>query len=131
MSRVLLYTHLLLWWLNDDPRLPSSLVKELQKDLHRVFISQVSLWEMAVKVNLGRLSVDFIALEQQVQAVGFQWLPISTEHLLEVARLEITVGHRDPFDRLLVAQSRGEPLQLFTLIENFRPMDHACDWSAK
>jgi len=43
MSRVLLYTHLLLWWLNDDPRLPSSLVKELQKDLHRVFISQVSL----------------------------------------------------------------------------------------
>ena len=86
---------------------------------------------MAVKVNLGRLSVDFIALEQQVQAVGFQWLPISTEHLLEVARLEITVGHRDPFDRLLVAQSRGEPLQLFTLIENFRPMDHARDWSAK
>ena len=131
MSRVLLYTHLLLWWLNDDPRLPSSLVKELQKDLHRVFISQVSLWEMAVKVNLGRLSVDFIALEQQVQAVGFQWLPISTEHLLEVARLEITVGHRDPFDRLLVAQSRGEPLQLFTLIENFRPIDHAYDWSAK
>ena len=131
MSRVLLYTHLLLWWLNDDPRLPSSLVKELQKDLHRVFISQVSLWEMAVKVNLGRLSVDFIALEQQVQAVGFQWLPISTEHLLEVAWLEMTVGHRDPFDRLLVAQSRGEPLQLFTLIENFRPMDHARDWSAK
>ena len=86
---------------------------------------------MAVKVNLGRLSVDFIALEQQVQAVGFQWLPISTEHLLEVAWLEMTVGHRDPFDRLLVAQSRGEPLQLFTLIENFRPIDHACDWSAK
>ena len=86
---------------------------------------------MAVKVNLGRLSVDFIALEQQVQAVGFQWLPISTEHLLEVAWLEMTVGHRDPFDRLLVAQTRIEPLQLFTLIENFRPMDHACDWSAR
>ena len=71
MSRVLLDTHLLLWWLKDDPRLPTSLVKDLQKDLHSVLISQASLWEMAIKVNLGRLSVDLTVLKEQVQAGGF------------------------------------------------------------
>ena len=99
MSRVLLDTHLLLWWLKDDPRLPTSLVKDLQKDLHSVLISQASLWEMAIKVNLGRLGVDLTALEEQVQAEGFQWLAISNEHLREVARLETIEGHRDPFGR--------------------------------
>ena len=114
MSRVLLDTHLLLWWLNDDPRLPASLVTELQADRHDVLISQASLWEMAIKVNLGRLSVDLSALEQHVHAGGFQWLAISNEHLLEVARLETIEGHRDPFDLLLVAQSRVEPLLFLT-----------------
>ena len=114
MSRVLLDTHLLLWWLKDDPRLPTSLVKDLQKDRHSVLISQASLWEMAIKVNLGRLSVDLTALEEQVQAEGFQWLAISNEHLLEVARLETIEGHRDPFDRYLVTQSRVEALLLLT-----------------
>ena len=76
--------------------------------------SRAWLWEMAIKVNLGRLSVDLTALEEQVQAEGFQWLAISNEHLLEVARLETIEGHRDPFDRLLVAQSRVEPLLLLT-----------------
>ena len=114
MSRVLLDTHLLLWWLKADPRLPASLVTELQTDRHSVLISQASLWEMAIKVNLGRLSVDLSALEREVPSQHFQWLPISNEHLLEVAKLETIEGHRDPFDRLLVAQSRVEPLLLFT-----------------
>ena len=94
MSRVLLDTHLLLWWLKADPRLPASLVTELQTDRHSVLISQASLWEMAIKVNLGRLSVDLSALEREVPAQHFQWLPISNEHLLEVAKLETIEGHR-------------------------------------
>ena len=53
MSRVLLDTHLLLWWLKDDQRLPTSLVTELQAGQHSVLISQVSLWEMAMKVISG------------------------------------------------------------------------------
>ena len=69
---------------------------------------------MAIKVNLGRLSVDLTVLKKQVQAEGFQWLAISYEHLMEVARLETIERHRDPFDRLLVAQSRVKPLLLFT-----------------
>ena len=93
---------------------PTCLVTELQKDLHSVLISQASLWEMAIEVNLGRLRVDVTNLEQHGQAVSFQCLAISNEHLLEVARLETIEVHRDPFDPLLVAQSRVEPSLLFT-----------------
>ena len=82
--------------------------------MHNVLISQASLWEMAIKVNLGRLSVDLKELEQRVPAEGFQWLPISNEHLLQVAQLKTIEEHRDPCDRLLVAQCRVEPLLLFT-----------------
>lgn len=57
MSRVLLDTHLLLWWLKDDQRLPDVLVSELQTDRHTVWISQASFWELAINVNLGRLLV--------------------------------------------------------------------------
>ena len=69
---------------------------------------------MAIKVNLGRSSIDLTDLKEQVQAEGFQWLAISNEHLLEVARLETMEGPRDPFDRLLMTQGRVEPLLLLT-----------------
>ena len=72
MSRVLLDTHLLLWWLKDDPRLPTSLVTELQTGQQDVLNSQASLLEMAIKVNLGLMSVDLTVLEQRVPAEGFQ-----------------------------------------------------------
>merc|ERR1712185_517860 len=103
MSRVLLDTHLLLWWLKADPRLPASLVTELQTDRHSVLISQASLWEMAIKVNLGRLSVDLSALEREVPSQHFQWLPISNEHLLEVAQRRVEPLLLFPCDRTLQA----------------------------
>lgn len=71
MSRVLLDTHLLLWWLKDDQRLPDVLVYELQTDRLTVWISQASFWELAINVNLGRLHVDLTALERLVPKQGF------------------------------------------------------------
>ena len=89
MSRLLLDTHLVLWWLNGDPRLPEPVVERVQAQEAEVFVSQASLWEMAIKVSMGRLQVD---------------LP----------ELESDGDHRDPFDRLLVCQSRTEPMLLLT-----------------
>ena len=60
------------------------------------------------------MSVDLKEIEQRVPTEGFQWLPISNEHLSQVAQLETIQGHRDTFDRLLLAQCRVEPLLLFT-----------------
>ena len=114
MTRLLLDTHLVLWWLNGDPRLPQTVVERVQAPEAEVFVSQASLWEMAIKVSIGRLQVDLPELERLVPLQGFRWLPISNAHLLAAADLESDGVHRDPFDRLLVCQSRMEPLLLLT-----------------
>ena len=114
MTRLLLDTHLVLWWLNDDPRLPAAAVKRVRSPDAEVFVSQASLWEMAIKVSIGRLQVDLAELERLIPLQGFRWLPIRNGHLLAVGSLESDGEHCDPFDRLLVCQSRTEPMLLLT-----------------
>jgi PIN domain nuclease of toxin-antitoxin system len=121
MTRYLLDTHLLLWWLAGDPQLPPEVVERVRAAEAEVFVSQASLWEMAIKVSIGRLRVDLAELERQVPRQGFRWLPIRNAHLLAVATLESDGDHRDPFDRLLVCQSRMEPLLLLTVDSQLRP----------
>ena len=111
MTRLLLDTHLVLWWLNGDPRLPQPLVERVQAPQAEVFVSQATLWEMAIKVSIGRLQVDLPELERQVLLQGFRWLPISNAHSLAAAALDTDGIHQDPFDRLLVCQSRVEPIR--------------------
>ena len=120
MTRLLLDTHLLLWWLSGNPQLPQAVVERVQAPEAEVFVSQASLWEMAIKVSIGRLQLDLPELERQVPLQGFRWLPISNAHLLAVAGLETDGVHRDPFDRLLVCQSRVEPMLLLTVDSQLR-----------
>jgi len=120
VTRLLLDTHLVLWWLNGDPRLPELVVQRVRAPEAEVFVSQASLWEMAIKVSIGRLQVDLPELERQVPLQGFRWLPIHNSHLLAVAELEAEGDHRDPFDRLLVCQSRTEPMLLLTADRQLR-----------
>ena len=114
MTRWLLDTHLVLWWLSADPRLPVAVQGMVMEPGAEVAVSQASLWEMAFKVSIGRLQVNLAEVERQVPLQGFRWLPISNAHLLAVAALESDGVHQDPFDRLLVAQSRLEPMLLLT-----------------
>ncbi len=120
MTRLLLDTHLLLWWLKDDPRLPVTVLERVQAPGAEVFVSQASLWEMAIKASIGGLQVDLPKLERLLPLQGFRWLPIRNEHLLAVAQLESDGVHRDPFDRLLVCQSRVEPMLLLTVDSQLR-----------
>jgi PIN domain nuclease of toxin-antitoxin system len=120
LTRLLLDTHLVLWWLNGDPRLPQPVMERVQAEQAEVFVSQASLWEMAIKASIGRLQVDLPELERQVPLQGFRWLPISNAHLLAVADLETDGVQRDPFDRLLVCQSRVEPMLLLTVDTQLR-----------
>ncbi len=113
--RLLLDTHLVLWWLAGDPRLPRAAQERVEAPEAEVFVSQASLWEMAIKISLGKLRVDLQQLERQVPLQGFRWLPIRNAHLQAVATLESDGEHRDPFDRLLVCQSRVEPMLLLSV----------------
>ena len=111
--RVLLDTHLILWWEAGSPRLPTAL-PDILEQVDVAFVSRASLWEMAIKLSLGK------AFAENVQAHGFEWLEITNQHLFEVARLPAFDDHRDPFDRLLVAQSIREPLHLLTADKNLQ-----------
>lgn len=113
--KLLLDTHLAIWWEANHPRL-SGLVKELvSEQAESVFVSRASLWEIAIKISSGKLKMDAGKFVSSIEQNGFEWLDIKNEHLLTVAALPLYDDHRDPFDRLLVAQSRSEPLVLLTV----------------
>ncbi|MDD5057915.1 MAG: type II toxin-antitoxin system VapC family toxin [Sideroxydans sp.] len=112
--RLLLDTHLALWWLIDSQRVPAEVRELVESATDPVAISRASLWEMAIKISIGKLKIDLPRFVKMAEASGFDWLDIKTEHLLTVATLPNFEDHRDPFDRLLVAQSLTEPLVLLT-----------------
>ena len=114
MKRLLLDTQVLLWWLADDPRLPPWAIAAVQAPGAEVFVSQVSLWELALKQHQGRVRVDLANLEKEVSRQHFHWLPLGNDHLLALAQLDSSTLPSDLFDQLLLVQSRLEPLLLLT-----------------
>ena len=110
MSRILLDTHLLLWAVADPRKLPPGARSRI--DAAEVYVSAVSIWEVSIKAGLGKLSADPAELLAEVEPAGFILLPVSGEHAAAVARLPAV--HTDPFDRMLVAQAKTEPLLLLT-----------------
>jgi PIN domain nuclease of toxin-antitoxin system len=112
--RLLLDTHFALWWQTGDPRVTDE-VRQLVETADEVLVSQVSLWELTIKAGLGKLRIELPVFVEQVEAMGFAWLPIDNAHILKLADLPSFDDHRDPFDRLLVAQSLAEPLILLTV----------------
>lgn len=110
MSRLLLDTHFLLWAVGAPKKLPSAARKRI--DDSEVFVSAASIWEVSIKAALGKLQADPAELLAAIEPAGFSLLPISGEHAAAVARLPPL--HNDPFDRMLVAQAKTEPLLLLT-----------------
>jgi len=112
--KLLLDTHVAIWWEANHPKLSQRARDLISNASDDVLVSRCSLWEMAVKVNLGRLKMDLGRFVQRIELTGFQWLGIETDHILAYVSLPTFSDHEDPFDRLLVAQSLTEPLILVT-----------------
>jgi PIN domain nuclease of toxin-antitoxin system len=111
--RLLLDTQLAVWWQIAPERVQDS-VRTLVQSADAVHISRASLWELAIKSSMGRLQLDLPVFCNQLVQDGFLWLDIQEPHLLQTAALPLHDDHKDPFDRLLVAQSLSEPLILLT-----------------
>jgi PIN domain nuclease of toxin-antitoxin system len=109
--KLLLDTHILLWWLSNDRELSRKAHELIAEPANTVFVSAVSMWEIWLKVSLGKLQVpdDF---EHQLRDENFENLPLTSRHAREVAKLPWL--HRDPFDRMLIAQSNAAGLTLLT-----------------
>jgi PIN domain nuclease of toxin-antitoxin system len=107
--RALLDSHTLLWWILNDPALTDVAHEVISENSDSILISAASAWELAIKFRLGRLpkAADLISnFSNAVENEGFQLLPISTEHGIRAGLLPGL--HKDPFDRMLIAQSQAE-----------------------
>jgi PIN domain nuclease of toxin-antitoxin system len=104
---LLLDTHIVLWWLADDPTLAEDIKERLDREAD-VHVSSASVWEVAIKQALGKLEPP--DLPEQVRDSGFRLLNITADHGIAAGRLPM--HHRDPFDRVLIAQAQLEGLTL-------------------
>lgn len=111
MSRLLLDTHPLLWWLSDVEQLAEGAQAAIADPHNDVFVSAITGWEIAVKQAKGRL-VAPDNLSMLIEQKGFTHLPLTFQHAEQAGRLPL--HHRDPFDRFLIAQAQAEGLILVT-----------------
>lgn len=109
--RLLLDTHVFLWVVAATPRLKPA-ARQLIEGADAVYVSAASIWEVAIKVRLGKLQADPDDLAGAIDRSGFVELPVRAAHAAGVAKL--APHHNDPFDRLLIAQALAEPLRLVT-----------------
>jgi PIN domain nuclease of toxin-antitoxin system len=119
--KLLLDTHAVLWWSLNDPRLPGAARSAIADPDNQPYMSLCSVWEIAIKFGLGKLpeAENFVADLREERAVPeFAQLPLTARHAVLAGTMDI--GHKDPFDRLLIAQATIEGL---TLVSNERLFD--------
>ena len=120
---LLLDTHVFLWFVIQSPRLSKSIYRQIETT-PVVYISAASLWEIVIKIQLNKLAADPNELSAKIVDSGFQELPVSVLHTLALERLPL--HHRDPFDRILVAQAQVEHLRMLTCDASLKPYGPVC-----
>jgi PIN domain nuclease of toxin-antitoxin system len=124
MMEILLDTHVLIWWLFDDSRLCSIARTHISHPQNKIYVSSASAWEIATKYRIGKMpeAEELLKDYQKIlQQARFVELPITTEHALKAGSLQIE--HRDPFDRMLMAQAELDNLAIITYDTAFH-LDH-------
>lgn len=114
--RLLLDTHAFLWFLLNDPQLTAKARRLIEDGANEIVVSMASLWEMAIKISLGKLQIGqpydtFIPQQLALNSIGV--LDISVNHTAEI--LNLPFHHRDPFDRLLIAQAHVEQIAIISV----------------
>ena len=115
---ILLDTHTFVWYFNGDKNLSEKAKEAIESDDNLKLISIASIWEIGVKISLGKFNFQdgFNKLLEMINENGFEILPVTNHHAIAVSSLEFI--HRDPFDRMLIAQSMVENLAIVTKDEN-------------
>lgn len=124
---LLLDTHIFLWWLADAPDLKDKTRRAIANPDIVVFVSAASAWEISIKTALGKINIRPQDVMEGIHDSGFTELPVSVEHGLRAGML--TSHHRDPFDRMLVAQAQEDGLTLVTRDRRIEPYDVPILWA--
>ncbi len=112
--RYLLDTHVVLWMLDDAPQLGPRSREQVTDLANEVYVSVVSIWEMAIKIRIGKLEADIKEMLGYLAPAGLRLLDLRPAHLLQLATLPALPRHRDPFDHLLIATAQAERLCIMT-----------------
>ena len=126
--RYLLDTHAIIWYVRRTPNLPLRMEEIIDNDDNRVYVSSASLWEIAIKANLGKLNLNstFDEFLDTVRNTDFEILQIKDGYLKRLSLLPTI--HEDPFDRLLIATALAENLTVITADENVRKYNVPWIW---
>ena len=109
---LLLDTHVLLWWLDDNPESSEKAREVIASPSSTIYVSSASVWEISIKVKIGKLEISSPDLVQEIEDSDFLPLPIEAHHAWLAG--DLTRHHNDPFDRMLIAQAQSEDLILVT-----------------
>jgi PIN domain nuclease of toxin-antitoxin system len=112
--KLLLDTHVMLWWLRDNPKLGSRTRQAISDSRANLLVSIASLWELSIKARLGKIDELGSLLHDEARAAGLEVLAVAAAHLAELERLPRIPGHGDPFDHLILAQAKAEKALLVT-----------------
>lgn len=125
---LLLDTHSFIWFLNGDEQLPQNLKNTIADTTNRCFLSIASLWEIAIKSSLSKLELkgNFDRIADFLNDNDIELLPITFEHLQRL--LQLPFHHKDPFDRVIIAQALTESLPVATKDEIFPEYGVNCNW---
>ena len=127
--KLLLDTHTFIWFVEDDKQLPVKAKRLIENPGNEIYLSIASLWEIAIKLQLKKLELSQ-PLEKVMELAalnGFVFLPILPEHIITLTKLEFF--HRDPFDRMIIAQSINEKQTIITKDQVFIYYGIDCMWS--
>jgi PIN domain nuclease of toxin-antitoxin system len=125
---ILLDTHTAIWFITDDQKLPGNCREEISNPGNSCFVSIASLWEMGIKYSIGKLILhtELDKIFEIFFETGFVLLPIKPEHVLVNSNLDF--HHRDPFDRIIIAQAISEEFTIFSGDDSFEKYDVKLKW---
>jgi len=127
MRRLILDTHILLWWLCDSSRLRTKTRNLIANPENDIYISSASVWEASIKRALGKLEFDHEELLVAIKSGGFQEIAITVQHGIVAGGLPR--HHDDPFDRMLIAQAQVECFSIITHDAQFKQYDVPVIWA--
>lgn len=128
-DRLLLDTHAFLWFVSASERLSAAARQAIIKKETDVFISRISYWEICLKVSIGKLHLSTSwekKLDAERKANRFNWLSLESRHCEEI--IHLPWHHKDPFDRMLIAQARSENLTIVSCDEKMQPYEIDVLW---
>jgi PIN domain nuclease of toxin-antitoxin system len=126
---LLIDTHALIWFINGDMKLPEKSIKLIRNLDIKCFVSIASIWELAIKLSLGKIDLNggFNEISNILNQYDIELLPLSFEHIEKL--LSLDYHHRDPFDRIIISQALVEKLVIVTKDDDFTKYNVELVWN--